>query len=235
MEIYVLYFWKHILYHSPLTFSPIFFFSKTPINQIWDLLRAASVSSSFLRCFLLSTFQLFHCRVSAVNFQALSHRCNIFSNLSKNTTYNLLTCFPCHSSLFSLIMYLLWSLSCRRQTSMRRDPWLYMWNPKRWTYILSPQLNNFPGKKLLGPSSRDGACKPGCLLPVLIQSLLPHSVSHVHQSSSPNFSVHVDLCLFHLLPSIWGNFRKQKQTSVLKLPCISLTSKNLIIVKKNSG
>ena len=79
--------------------SHIFFLSKTPINQILDFLRGASVSSSFLSCFLLSTFQLFHWRVPAINFQALSHRCNIFSNLSKNTTYNLLTFFALHISL----------------------------------------------------------------------------------------------------------------------------------------
>lgn len=70
-------------------------------------------------------------------------------------------------------MDLLWSLPCWRQPSMHRDPRLCMWNPKRWIDVLSPQPNNFPEKNLLGPSSRDGADKPGCLLPLLIQFRTP--------------------------------------------------------------
>lgn len=115
--------------------SYIFFFSKTPINQIWDLLRAACFPSSFLRCFLLSTFQLFHC--SFGQFPSPISQMQYILIFQRTP---LIICWPVFLATvpcFPWIMYLLWSLSCRRQTSMRRDPWLYMWNPKVNLHLIS--------------------------------------------------------------------------------------------------
>lgn len=106
---------------------------------------------------------------------------------------------------------------------------------KKVTWHLISSTEQFPREEPSRPLIQ-GRSRQAWLSPAPVNSIPnPHSLPHVRQGSSPNFPAHVDLCLFYLLPSIWGNFRKQKETSMLKPPCTSLTSENLLIVKKNSG